>query len=145
MKHLARHFFLRLLIITIIATTTAMAGGALNGSGWVTFRDFYSIADDSPFQPPFCQIPYAYLDLNRITAVQGLTPDQCGACLQVCGVNSCLFMVAIDRGGHNLDLSDAVKGVLALKHDLAARVRWNQTFPSFCEGIVGPDREGYFM
>ncbi|KAH7042685.1 hypothetical protein B0J12DRAFT_205918 [Macrophomina phaseolina] len=90
----------------------ACAGAAmarLNFETDATLHDYPSMAGGAGANnPPWCEVAYAGLDLNSITAYCAIDKSTCGTCLEVCGSVGCKYMLAIDqcsRGDGLLDIS----------------------------------------
>ena len=120
-------------LTAILYAPVAQAG--LSGSGWVTTHDYPTDGPQAPFNPPFCGMPYAELNLDFITAVSDLEPNQCGTCLQICGDHGCDAVLAVDKGGRGLDLSTGLKGRVIGPHDDWGRVTWKPIDSQYCSGI----------
>jgi hypothetical protein len=83
-------------------------------------------------------MPYATLDLSRITAVQALdkTTD-CNKCIKVVNTknNKFIYALAVDLGGMGLDLSiPSFKELFGQQYD-ASPASWSETDYSNCAGI----------
>ena len=91
---------------TLLLASSALVAATLSGNQIITPHDYPSAAG-LVNNPPFCGYPYDLLDLNRVTAAEKITPEDCGSCLQVCSCDSgkCGFYLAIDMGGRGLDVS----------------------------------------
>ncbi|CAO3597160.1 unnamed protein product [Absidia cylindrospora] len=111
----------------------------LSGSGKITPQDYIGLpAAALKTNPPACGMPYATLDLSRITAVQALdkTAD-CNKCIKVVNTqnNKFIYALAVDLGGAGLDLSiPSFKELFGQQYD-ASPATWSETDYSNCAGI----------
>ncbi|KAI9290876.1 hypothetical protein K502DRAFT_284086, partial [Neoconidiobolus thromboides FSU 785] len=86
--------------------------------------------------PVFCGYKGSHMDINRITAVQSLTLNECGACLKVTAKNGkFVYVMAVDKGGFGLDLNKKsftqLFGINSGRFD----AKWEKTEASHCKGI----------
>ncbi|KAJ2747497.1 hypothetical protein GGI20_000486 [Coemansia sp. BCRC 34301] len=128
---------------SIVATVVAGAGltaGLLTGSGTITYHDYQSIpAELVVNNPPSCGMPYAQLDVTRITAVQQMNKaTDCGQCMKVSNANDpskFVYVLAVDTGGRGLDLSKPSFGQLFNIDDGVGPAQWMPVSNSNCVGI----------
>ncbi|KAJ2768138.1 hypothetical protein IWQ57_003663 [Coemansia nantahalensis] len=84
-------------------------------------------------------MPYAQLDLTRITAVQALDNKvDCGQCVKVCNAKDdakFVYVLAVDLGGRGLDLSKPSFGRLFPLDDGIGPATWAPVDNSHCAGI----------
>ncbi|ORZ19533.1 hypothetical protein BCR42DRAFT_409977 [Absidia repens] len=111
----------------------------LSGSGKITPQDYIGLpADALKTNPPACGMPYATLDLSRITAVQALdSKADCNKCIKVVNTKNKKFIyaLAVDLGGAGLDLSiPSFKELFGQQYD-ASPATWSETDYSNCAGI----------
>ncbi|KAG9286026.1 hypothetical protein G9A89_022702 [Geosiphon pyriformis] len=110
----------------------------MSGNQIVTPEDYPRFGPSAVNNPPFCGMPYAELDLNRITAVQGMSQSDCGTCLKVCkSSNSSAFVnvLAVDMGGNGLDLSTGVFQILFGQENTPDSVKWFPVDTKYCDGV----------
>ena len=120
-----------LAILSVLGLATQVQAG-LSGAQVITPENYPDFGGYI-YNPPFCGMPYSSLDLNRVTAMQdGI---QCGACLEVCGNNGCVDVLAIDQGGQGLDLSTGAFGQIFGQADTPAYATWNPVDGGRCAGI----------
>ncbi|KAJ2764301.1 hypothetical protein IWQ56_004538 [Coemansia nantahalensis] len=103
--------------------------GLLTGSGIITYHDYQALPLSSVANnPPSCGMPYAQLDLTRITAVQALDNKvDCGQCVKVCNAKDdakFVYVLAVDLGGRGLDLSKPSFGRLFPLDDGIGPATW---------------------
>ncbi|CAG8609990.1 2864_t:CDS:2, partial [Ambispora gerdemannii] len=126
-------------IISLVVSYLAVsAHAALSGSQTITPEDYPVFGPKAVNNPPFCGMPYAELDLNRITAVQGLSQSECGTCLKVIGLadaSKSVYVLAVDSGGQGLDLSTGAFMVLFGQNQSPAGASWSPVDASHCNGI----------
>jgi hypothetical protein len=122
-------------LLSLLVLTSA--AGSLSGNDFISVENYPDIGFNAPESPPFCGMAWESLDLSRITAVQGLTTDQCGTCLLVCGAeaNACAYILAVDRGGRNLDLSTGISGDIIGTTDGIAWAKWQPVSGEYCNHI----------
>jgi len=123
--------------ITFLSLLTLTWAGVLTGSGIISVENYPDIGPNSPDNPPYCGMAWDSLDLNLVTAAEGLTKDQCGTCLLVCGAepNGCEYILVVDRGGRNLDLSTGISGHIIGTVDGIAWAEWRPVSEVFCSHI----------
>ncbi|KAJ1721755.1 hypothetical protein LPJ53_003766 [Coemansia erecta] len=126
------------LLAAALLATSAMAN--LTGSGTITYHDYQAIPlDQLKYNPPSCGMPYADLDLTRITAVQTMnTVTDCGQCIKVANSNDpskYVYVLAVDTGGRGLDLSKPSFGKLFNIDDGVGPATWGPVDNSNCVGI----------
>ncbi|KAJ2351168.1 hypothetical protein IWW50_000707 [Coemansia erecta] len=114
--------------------------GSLAGSGTITYHDYQSLPLEAlKYNPPACGMPYAELDMTRITAVQLIdTTSECGQCIKVCNANDpskFVYVLAVDKGGRGLDLSKPSFGKLFNIDDGVGPAQWSPVDNSNCVGI----------
>ncbi|KAJ1664125.1 hypothetical protein IW140_004339 [Coemansia sp. RSA 1813] len=114
--------------------------GSLTGSGDVTYNDYEAISEaDRATNPPSCGMPYAQLDLSRITAVEAMdTATDCGTCLKVTNTgdtSKTIYVLAVDTGGQGLDLSEPAFSQLFPLTDGMGSAEWSPVDSSYCAGI----------
>ncbi|KAJ1938471.1 hypothetical protein EC988_007580 [Linderina pennispora] len=84
-------------------------------------------------------MPYAQLDLTRVTAVQTMnTATDCGQCIKVCNADDSskfVYVLAIDTGGKGLDLTKPAFGKLFNIDDGIGPATWSPVDNKHCEGI----------
>ncbi|KAJ2449879.1 hypothetical protein EV183_004644, partial [Coemansia sp. RSA 2336] len=113
---------------------------SLTGSGTITYHDYQSLPLSAlQYNPPACGMPYAQLDMTRITAVQQIdTTSECGQCIKVCNANDpskFVYVLAVDKGGRGLDLSKPSFGKLFNIDDGVGPAQWSPVDNSHCAGI----------
>ncbi|KAJ1801615.1 hypothetical protein LPJ59_000104 [Coemansia sp. RSA 2399] len=119
---------------------TPRASANLTGSGTITYHDYQALPLSAvQNNPPSCGMPYAELDLTRITAVQQMdTATDCGKCIKVTNANNpslCVYVMAVDTGGRGLDLSKPAFGeILDIDAGVGA-AQWEPADSSYCAGI----------
>ncbi|KAJ2823804.1 hypothetical protein FBU31_004166, partial [Coemansia sp. 'formosensis'] len=116
-------------IVAIVAAGAGLTAGLLTGSGIITYHDYQAIpAELVVNNPPSCGMPYAQLDLTRITAVQAMsTATDCGQCIKVSNANNpskFVYVLAVDTGGRGLDLSKPSFGQLFDIDDGVGPAQW---------------------
>jgi hypothetical protein len=111
----------------------------VSGSGDISVEDYPDIGPEAPYNPPFCGMPWSELDLDLITAVEGLDASDCGACLQVCGDYGCEYVLAVDQGGDGLDLSTGCSMYVIGNDDGRGYATWEEVDESYCYGIWTAD------
>jgi hypothetical protein len=128
-----------IVLLSLLALTSA---GTLSGNDIISVENYPDIGSNSPDSPPFCGMSWDSLDLSLITAVQGLTTDQCGTCLLVCGAepNACAYILAVDQGGRNLDLSTGISGHVIGTTDGVAWAEWEPVADEYCSHIYQSGR-----
>ncbi|KAJ2799429.1 hypothetical protein H4R21_003550 [Coemansia helicoidea] len=114
--------------------------GLLTGSGIITYHDYQALPLSAVANnPPSCGMPYAQLDLTRITAVQALDNKvDCGQCVKVCNAKDdakFVYVLAVDLGGRGLDLSKPSFGRLFPLDDGIGPATWAPVDNSHCAGI----------
>ncbi|KXN71917.1 hypothetical protein CONCODRAFT_78083 [Conidiobolus coronatus NRRL 28638] len=124
-------------LISLIFASAASA--ALSGNQKITTHHYNEVKGALDTNPVFCGYPGSQMDISRITAVQGLTQSQCGACLKVCNAedpSKHQYVMAVDRGGVGLDLN--VDSFYALFGDRTGLygATWEQVDSSNCAGIL---------
>ncbi|KAJ1898098.1 hypothetical protein LPJ66_002960 [Kickxella alabastrina] len=139
MVRLSYTYFLSSLLV-IAATTASFAAATLSGTGTITYHDYQAIALELlKYNPPSCGMPYAELDLTRITAVQTMnTSTDCGQCIKVTNSNDpskFVYVLAVDTGGRGLDLSKPSFGKLFNIDDGIGPASWTPVDNSNCVGI----------
>ncbi|PIA15780.1 hypothetical protein COEREDRAFT_87530 [Coemansia reversa NRRL 1564] len=124
--------------------------GNLTGAGTITYHDFQSLPMNLLVNnPPSCGMPYAQLDVTRITAVQQMDKStDCGQCIKVCNAEDTskyVYVLAVDTGGRGLDLSKPSFGKLFNIDDGLGSAQWEPVNNSNCEGIWnnGAQNPGY--
>ncbi|KAJ2509324.1 hypothetical protein IWW47_000022 [Coemansia sp. RSA 2052] len=127
-------------IVAIVVAGTGLAAGLLTGSGTITYHDYQSIpAELVVNNPPSCGMPYAQLDVTRITAVQQMNKaTDCGQCMKVSNANDpskFVYVLAVDTGGRGLDLSKPSFGQLFNIDDGVGPAQWMPVSNSNCVGI----------
>ncbi|KAJ1831351.1 hypothetical protein LPJ63_004336 [Coemansia sp. RSA 2711] len=123
-----------------MAALAQQAHGALSSSGTITYHDYQSLPLSAlAYNPPACGMPYAELDLTRITAVQAIdTTSECGQCLKVSNANDpskYVYVLAVDKGGRGLDLSKPAFGRLFNIDDGVGPAQWSPVDNSNCKGV----------
>ncbi|KAJ2844744.1 hypothetical protein GGI22_006780 [Coemansia erecta] len=119
---------------------TPRASANLTGSGTITYHDYQALPLSAvQNNPPSCGMPYAELDMTRITAVQQMdTATDCGKCIKVTNANNpslCVYVLAVDTGGRGLDLSKPAFGkILDIDAGVGA-AQWEPADSSYCAGI----------
>ncbi|KAJ1769419.1 hypothetical protein IW140_004338 [Coemansia sp. RSA 1813] len=127
----------RYILLFLVSFTAALA--ATTGSGSVTYHDYQALPLELlKYNPPFCGMPYTSLDVTRITAVAGMTTDQCGTCLKVtnsANPSKFVYVLAVDKCMNALDIS---KPAFAQILDIDAGhgdVSWTPVDKSLCAGV----------
>ncbi|KAI9782586.1 MAG: hypothetical protein M1839_004830 [Geoglossum umbratile] len=123
--------------ITLLSLLALTSAGVLSGNDIISVENYPDIGPNSPDNPPYCGMAWDSLDLSLVTAVQGLTKDQCGTCLLVCGAepNGCEYILAVDRGGRNLDLSTGISWHIIGTTDGIAWAEWQPVPEVYCSHI----------
>ncbi|KAJ2804462.1 hypothetical protein H4R20_002500 [Coemansia guatemalensis] len=123
--------------------------GNLTGQGTITYHDFQSLPMNLlANNPPSCGMPYAQLDVTRITAVQQMDKaTDCGQCIKVCNADDTskyVYVLAVDTGGRGLDLSKPSFAKLFNIDDGVGPAQWEPVSSSNCAGIWsnGPGDSG---
>ncbi|KAJ2896978.1 hypothetical protein GGI21_004992 [Coemansia aciculifera] len=129
-----------LVAIVAAASNIGLSLGLLTGSGTITYHDYQAIpAALVVNNPPSCGMPYAQLDVTRITAVQQLNKaTDCGQCIKVTNANDpskFVYVLAVDTGGRGLDLSKPSFGKLFDIDDGVGPAMWAPADNSNCAGI----------
>ncbi|KAI9506456.1 hypothetical protein GGI25_004317 [Coemansia spiralis] len=119
----------------------------LTGSGTITYHDYQAIAPALLVNnPPSCGMPYAQLDVTRITAVQAMnTATDCGKCIKVTNTNNpskFVYVLAVDTGGRGLDLSEPAFGRIFDIADGVGPAEWAPADSSYCAGIWNNGGQG---
>ncbi|KAJ2033560.1 hypothetical protein IW146_003172 [Coemansia sp. RSA 922] len=127
-------------IVAIVVAGAGLTAGLLTGSGIITYHDYQSIpAELVVNNPPSCGMPYAHLDVTRITAVQAMNKaTDCGQCIKVSNANNpskFVYVLAVDTGGRGLDLSKPSFGKLFDIDDGVGPAQWEPVSNSNCVGI----------
>ncbi|KAJ2121512.1 hypothetical protein IW147_004187 [Coemansia sp. RSA 720] len=138
---------LRNSLIICVLTLTQFVVGGLSGSGTITYHDYQSLPLEAlKYNPPACGMPYAELDMTRITAVQLIdTTSECGQCIKVCNANDLskfVYVLAVDKGGRGLDLSKPSFGKLFNIDDGVGPAQWSVVDNSHCVGIWSNGGQG---
>ncbi|SAM08038.1 hypothetical protein [Absidia glauca] len=127
-----------LLLLTSIILSPVSA--ILSGSARITPQDYIGLPPVAlANNPPACGMPYATLDLSRITAVQGLNKaTDCNKCIKVVNTqdpSKYVYVLAVDLGGSGLDLSiPSFKKLFGQQYD-ASPASWAEADASHCAGI----------
>ncbi|KAJ1797260.1 hypothetical protein LPJ75_007077, partial [Coemansia sp. RSA 2598] len=128
-------------VTTVLALSTmaGLSAANLSGSGTITYHDYRAIPLDLlKYNPPSCGMPYAELDLDRITAVQQMnTATDCGQCIKITNTNDpskFVYALAVDTGGRGLDLSKGSFGKLFNIDDGVGPASWAPADNSNCVG-----------
>ena len=101
----------------------------------ISTHDYPSMLTSAPNNPPVCGMSWGSLDLSRVTAMEHLDTNDCGTCLEICGVAGCADIMVIDRGGKGLDLSTAAKArVLGVGNDVG-EARWREVDQARCRDV----------
>ncbi|KAJ2013905.1 hypothetical protein IWW57_005971, partial [Coemansia sp. S610] len=127
-------------IVAIVVAGASLASGLLTGSGIITYHDYQSLPPELVVNnPPSCGMPYAHLDVTRITAVQTMNKaTDCGQCVRVSNANNpskFVYVLAVDTGGRGLDLSKPSFGQLFNIDDGVGPAQWEPVSNSNCVGI----------
>ncbi|KAJ2511708.1 hypothetical protein GGI11_005007, partial [Coemansia sp. RSA 2049] len=114
--------------------------GNLAGSGTITYHDYQAIPLAAlQYNPPSCGMPYAELDVTRITAVQQMDKaTDCGQCVKVSNANDpskSVYVLAVDTGGRGLDLSKPAFGQILNIDDGVGAATWEPVAAANCAGI----------
>ncbi|KAJ2523400.1 hypothetical protein H4217_000124 [Coemansia sp. RSA 1939] len=114
--------------------------GNLTGSGTITYHDYQAIPLSAlQYNPPSCGMPYAELDVTRITAVQQMDKaTDCGQCVRVSNANDpskFVYVLAVDTGGRGLDLSKPAFGQILNIDDGVGAATWEPVAAANCAGI----------
>ncbi|KAI9293604.1 hypothetical protein K502DRAFT_293511 [Neoconidiobolus thromboides FSU 785] len=114
--------------------------GKLQGAQHVSYHEYFASRSILQTNPVFCEIPIQQLDIEHITAVQGLEFKDCGTCLRVKSVyNSSLvqYVMAIDKGGLGLDLNTFSFKILKNNQlDGLVNVNWEVVNSLYCKDVV---------
>ena len=123
-------------ILALAFAGLGLVSGQLSGAQVITPEDYPVFGPNAPNNPPFCGYAYSSLNLNQITAVQGLDSSDCGTCIQVCGNGNCGYALVVDQGGEGLDLSTGLFSQLFGQSQTPEYATWNQVSDSNCDGIM---------
>ncbi|KAI9291439.1 hypothetical protein K502DRAFT_272853, partial [Neoconidiobolus thromboides FSU 785] len=110
----------------------------LSGSGPISthpYQEQRSILETSQVA---CGIPASQMNLDRVTAVQGLDKSQCGTCLKVTSKQNglVLYIVAVDIGGQGLDMNTVAFSQLSDGETTGhVDVTWESTDAGKCAGV----------
>jgi hypothetical protein len=124
-----------ILTLSILSFDRAHVVATVAGSGEISVENYPQIGASAPFNPPWCEMPWSELNLNRITAVQQMTKSECGKCLQVCGSSGCQYVMAVDKGGDGLDLSTGCSINVIGNNNGRGYATWHDVSSSYCNGI----------
>ncbi|KAJ2664960.1 hypothetical protein IWW48_000574 [Coemansia sp. RSA 1200] len=119
--------------------SSARAASVPAGSGLATFNDYQQFPLSAlKYNPPFCGMPYTSLDVTRITAVAGLTLEQCGTCLKVSSAADpakSTYVLAVDKCAGGLDLSKPAFAKILNTDAGKTDVKWTPVDKKFCSGV----------
>lgn len=122
-----------------MALGIARAGALMVGSANITPHDYIGLGPALLTNPPSCGMPYATLDISRITAVQAMDKSfECGTCLKVYNTRDTsrfIFVLAVDTGGQGLDISIPSFDKLFGQKTDPAPASWAPTDPANCKDI----------
>ncbi|KAI8053997.1 hypothetical protein BDF22DRAFT_742969 [Syncephalis plumigaleata] len=112
---------------------------AMVGSAKITPHDYIGLGPALLTNPPSCGMPYATLDISRITAVQAMDKSfECGTCLKVYNTletDRFIYVLAVDTGGQGLDISIPSFDKLFGQKTDPAPASWAPTDSSNCKDI----------
>ncbi|KAJ1657720.1 hypothetical protein IWQ61_002931 [Dispira simplex] len=117
-----------------------LVSSSLSGSGTITPHNYvdmgtYALTNN----PPSCGMPYASLDITRITAIQTMDKSsECGKCIKVTNGDDPLkfiHVLAVDTGGRGLDVSTVAYKELFGQDTDPAPASWEPADDSDCSGI----------
>lgn len=115
-------------------------GGMLSGNQPVTTNYYHTQRAALAVSPVSCGIYGNDMDVNRITAVQGLSHEECGTCLRVTNPedpSKSQYVMAVDRGGRGLDLNlETFRALFNGQESGAFAAKWEVAESSKCSGIV---------
>ncbi|KAJ9073979.1 hypothetical protein DSO57_1010958 [Entomophthora muscae] len=120
----------------LIAALTHACLGALTGKQPISTHYYDTLAEYLDTNPVFCGILGSHLNISRITAVQGLTQDQCGTCLRIAGGGHEVYVMAVDKGGAGLDLNKDSFMFLFGEDTGMFEATWEPVDSANCTGIV---------
>ncbi|KAJ1954203.1 hypothetical protein IWQ62_005813 [Dispira parvispora] len=123
--------------LVFLASYGGFVSATLSGSGDISTHIYEGMAGLDT-NPPFCGMPYAELQLNRITAVQGLQKDQCGKCIKVTSgkdTSKSVYLLAVDQGGAGLDINSQAWDTLFNEPPSKAPATWEEADSSQCAGV----------
>ncbi|KAJ9049568.1 hypothetical protein DSO57_1023142 [Entomophthora muscae] len=130
----------RTALFILSLSVSLVESGMLSGSQPVTTNYYHIQKAALNISPVACGIYGNDMDVSRITAVQGLTFDECGTCLRVSNPDDSTkfqFVMAVDRGGRGLDLNmDTFKVLFNGQESGAFMAKWEVTESSHCAGII---------
>ncbi|WP_412074636.1 hypothetical protein ACLF6K_00165 [Streptomyces xanthophaeus] len=130
------------LLATGLASGTAYAerpGGKLEGSGPIASHNYRALANRLDSHPVSCGIPGSTMDLSRITAVEGLTGEECGTVLKVTNAldpSKFEYVMAVDQGGLGLDLNTEAFSKLFGTETGRWNAHWEVVNSHYGDGIV---------
>ncbi|MFH9118363.1 hypothetical protein [Streptomyces globisporus] len=132
-----------------LAAGSAHAGSAgehtnLMGDQPVSAHDFHAMRPALDDVLVFCGLHGYEMDLSRVTAVEGLAQDECGTILKVTNPlkpSAPQYVMAVDQGGHGLDLNTVTFQELFGTQGGLERATWEPADPSYGKGIVPTELE----
>ncbi|MGY0065370.1 hypothetical protein ACWZEH_00660 [Streptomyces sp. QTS137] len=86
-----------------------------------------------------CNVPGSAMDLSRITAVEGLTAQDCGTVLKVTSTSDPSkfeYVMAVDSRSRNLDLNSDTFHKLFGERQSVGQARWEVVNSRYGDGIV---------
>lgn len=111
------------------------ATARVSGEGSISVENYPVIGPSAPNNPPYCGMSWSELNLDLITAVEGLDFSDCGACIQVCGDSGCENVLVVDSGGSGLDLSTGCSINVIGNNNGIGYATWEQVDNGNCDGI----------
>ncbi|KAJ1991182.1 hypothetical protein H4R33_001468 [Dimargaris cristalligena] len=130
---------LLLATLAVVVLSACSTFASLSGNQVITPHNWVIMHDQLANNPPACEMPYAELRLERITAVQGLVKgSMCGKCIKVANAadpQKSMYVLVVDMGGRGLDVSTvAYKQIFGQDTDPASAV-WTEAPDSACAGV----------
>ncbi|KAJ1969808.1 hypothetical protein IWQ62_000386 [Dispira parvispora] len=126
--------------IVAILFGSELVSSSLSGSGTITPHNYVDMGTSAlTNNPPSCGMPYASLDITRITAIQTMDKSsECGKCIKVTNgddPSKFIHVLAVDTGGRGLDVSTVAYKELFGQDTDPAPASWEAAEDSDCSGI----------
>jgi hypothetical protein len=124
----------------LVSTQYSFVNAGMTGSGVITPHNYVGMGEEVlRTHPPSCGMPYASLDITRITAVETMdTSKECGTCLKVTNTNNpskYIYVLAVDTGGRGLDISTVAYAELFGQSTDPAPASWHPVDAVYCADI----------
>ncbi|KAI9598339.1 hypothetical protein BDF19DRAFT_411050 [Syncephalis fuscata] len=127
------------LVWAILLIVMPVIQAKMVGSDTITPHDYVGMGPALLTNPPSCGMPYATLDITRITAVQAMEKThECGTCLKVYNTREptrFIYVLAVDTGGRGLDISIPSFDKLFGQKTDPAPASWAPTEQANCKDI----------